>query len=71
MKVGIPKETAANERRVALTPDMATRLVGAGLEVSVQSGAGEESFFTDEMYTGAGPLLRPTRPLSWAERTLS
>ena len=59
MKVGIPKETAANERRVALTPDMATRLVGAGLEVSVQSGAGEESFFTDEMYTGAGATVAP------------
>ena len=59
MKVGIPKETAANERRVALTPDMAARLVGAGLEVSVQSGAGEEAFFTDEMYTGAGATVAP------------
>ena len=59
MKVGIPKETAANERRVALTPDMATRLVGAGLEVSVQSGAGEEAFFTDELYTGAGATVAP------------
>lgn len=57
MKIGVPKETAAGERRVALTPDMVGRLVGAGLEVVVESGAGEESLFTDESYTGAGATV--------------
>ncbi len=59
MKAGVPRETAANERRVALTPDMVGRLVGAGLEVSVQSGAGEESFYTDQAYTDAGASIAP------------
>ena len=59
MKIGVPKETAANERRVALTPDMVGRLVGAGLEVAVQSGAGEESFYTDDMYRDAGASVAP------------
>ena len=59
MKIGVPKETAAGERRVALTPDMVGRLVGAGLEVVVESGAGEESLYTDDSYTGAGASLAP------------
>ena len=59
MKIGIPKETADGERRVALTPDMVVRLVGAGMEVVVESGAGEESFFTDDTYTGAGASVAP------------
>ena len=57
MKIGVPKETAAGERRVALTPDMVGRLVGAGLEVVVESGAGEESLYTDDSYTGAGATV--------------
>ena len=59
MKIGIPKETADGERRVALTPDMVGRLVGAGMEVVVESGAGEESFFTDDTYTGSGASVAP------------
>src|SRR6059058_2040851 len=41
MKVGVPKETAAKERRVALTPDVAGKLVKSGLTVLVERGAGE------------------------------
>ena len=59
MKIGVPKETAAGERRVALTPDMVGRIVGAGMEVVVESGAGEESLYTDDSYTGAGASLAP------------
>ena len=72
MKIGVPKETAAGERRVALTPDMVGRLVGAGLEVVVESGAGEESLYTDEAYTGAGAIPCARTPLPfWAASTLS
>src|SRR5438094_9248068 len=54
MRIGVPKETAANERRVALTPDVAGRLVKAGLSVVVERGAGEAASFGDDAYGAAG-----------------
>jgi proton-translocating NAD(P)+ transhydrogenase subunit alpha len=54
VQVATPKETAEDERRVALVPDTATKLIAAGLEVSVESGAGEASFFGDDAYEKAG-----------------
>jgi NAD(P) transhydrogenase subunit alpha len=57
MLVAIPKETAPDERRVALVPDTATKLIAAKLQVSVESGAGAEAFITDEAYKAAGATL--------------
>ncbi len=57
MKVGTPKETAPDERRVALVPDSATRLAAAALEVNVESGAGSAAFITDEAYQQAGAKI--------------
>ena len=57
MKIGIPKETAPGERRVALTPDAAGRLVKSGHAVVVQAGAGAEAGFSDEAYSAAGATL--------------
>src|SRR5437879_12555602 len=54
MKVGVPKETAANERRVALSPEVAGRLVKAGLTIQVERGAGAGASFPDEAYVAAG-----------------
>ncbi len=54
MKVAIPKESAADERRVALVPDTAAKLIAASLEVSVESGAGAGAYFPDEVYEKAG-----------------
>jgi H+-translocating NAD(P) transhydrogenase subunit alpha len=54
MRIGVPKETAANERRVALTPDVAGRLVKGGHEVVIERGAGMAAFFPDSAYTAAG-----------------
>jgi len=54
VKVAVPKETAAGERRVALVPDAANKLKAAGLEVSVESGAGAAAFITDDMFAAAG-----------------
>ncbi|TME99522.1 MAG: Re/Si-specific NAD(P)(+) transhydrogenase subunit alpha [Chloroflexi bacterium] len=54
MKVAIPKETAAGERRVALVPDTATKLIAAGLQVSVQAGAGASAYLADSVYQAAG-----------------
>jgi H+-translocating NAD(P) transhydrogenase subunit alpha len=57
MKVGVLKEAAPGERRVALVPEMVARLRGAGLEVLVQSGAGAAAWFADSAYAEAGASI--------------
>ena len=59
MKIAVPKETAEGETRVALTPQIAGQLVGDGVEVLVQAGAGEASSNTDEAYREAGATVVP------------
>jgi NAD(P) transhydrogenase subunit alpha len=54
VKVGTPKETAPDERRVAVVPDTVTRLLAASLEVSVESGAGTAAYIPDGAYEKAG-----------------
>jgi H+-translocating NAD(P) transhydrogenase subunit alpha len=54
LKVGVPKESAEGERRVALIPDVVRGLTGKQLEVSVESGAGEGSGHPDSEYAEAG-----------------
>jgi NAD(P) transhydrogenase subunit alpha len=53
VRVGVPKESAPGERRVALVPDALSRLP-AGVEVAVERGAGEAASFADEAYAAAG-----------------
>src|SRR5438477_266147 len=60
MNIGSPKDTAANERRVALTPDVAGRLVKAGFSVLVERGAGEAASFGDDAFGAAGATLVAT-----------
>ena len=57
MKVGIPRERADGECRVALVPESVKKLVGSGAAVVVERGAGEGSFASDEQYTQAGATL--------------
>ena len=57
MIIGVAKETAVGERRVALVPDAVKILVGEGLEVVVESGAGEAAGFPDAAYTEKGATL--------------
>jgi NAD(P) transhydrogenase subunit alpha len=54
VRIAIPKETAERERRVALVPEGAARLVRAGLEVAVERGAGGGAGFPDAQYLAAG-----------------
>jgi NAD(P) transhydrogenase subunit alpha len=54
MKISVPKEILAGERRVALTPDSVKRLVKSGFEVFVESGAGVGSVHPDGDYEKAG-----------------
>lgn len=55
--VGVPKETLQNERRVALSPAGVEALVKQGFKVQVESGAGEESKFSDQHYRDAGATI--------------
>ncbi|HLJ62534.1 MAG TPA: Re/Si-specific NAD(P)(+) transhydrogenase subunit alpha [Stellaceae bacterium] len=59
MKISIPKERRAHERRVAATPDTVKRLVAQGHEVVVESGAGAGAFFLDRAYQEAGATIAP------------
>ncbi len=55
--VGVPTETEAGERRVALVPDLVPKLKQAGLEVFVQRGAGEAAGFSDESFAEKGAQI--------------
>jgi len=57
MRIGVTKETAPGERRVALVPDIVSRLTASGFEVLVEEGAGEQASFTDAAYTEAGATV--------------
>ena len=57
MKISVPKERRPHERRVAASPDTVKRLVGMGLELVVESGAGAGASFTDEAYQAAGASI--------------
>jgi NAD(P) transhydrogenase subunit alpha len=61
MQIAVPRERTPGERRVALTPDGAARLAGAGLQVSVEAGAGVEAGFPDAAYESAGIRMVPVR----------
>src|SRR5262245_63963121 len=54
MKIGVPKETADGERRVALVPDVVKALIGKGVDVAIEAGAGEGASYADSDYTEAG-----------------
>ncbi len=54
MKVGVPKETHDGERRVALVPELVSRLAKSGIETVVESGAGSGAHRSNEAYVAAG-----------------
>ena len=57
MRLAVPKETRPGEQRVAVVPGDLARLAGVGIEVVVQSGAGEAALYTDHDYESAGATL--------------
>jgi len=63
MKIGVAKERAPNERRVALVPDAIGRLTGAGLDVLVEQGAGQAAMLPDAAFASAGATVVPTKRL--------
>ncbi len=68
MRVAVPKETGAGERRVALVPDSVGRLTAAGFTVAVEQGAGAEAGFADAEYGAAGAeVVAPGELLAGAD----
>ncbi len=67
MRIAVAKEIEVCERRVALIPDIVARLVKQGLEVWVESGAGERSFFSDPAYEAAGATIISDSVKLWSE----
>jgi NAD(P) transhydrogenase subunit alpha len=57
MRIGVPKETADGERRVALVPEVVRKLTGQGHEVAVEPGAGAEALIPDSEFQDAGAAL--------------
>ncbi len=57
MKIGVPRETSAGERRIALVPESAKKLVEAGNEVVIESAQSASVDFKDAAYTAAGARL--------------
>jgi len=63
MKVGVARETAQGERRVALVPEALGKLTAAGLEILVESGAGAGATIPDQAYAEAGATVVGTSDL--------
>src|SRR5438045_2720101 len=61
MRIAVPKETAAGERRVSIVPESVKRLVGKKIDTSVESGAGLTSRVSDDEYKAAGATIEASR----------
>ena len=67
MKVAVIKEAPPGERRVALVPEAVVKLRAAGIEVLVESGAGDRAWFADGAYAEAGASIVPAAELAAAD----
>ncbi len=67
MKIGVPKEAADGEKRVALSPQSAAALKKLGYDCVVESGAGAGARFTDEAYADAGVEVVPSAADVWSQ----
>ena len=57
MKIGILKEKQSNESRVAITPDIAKKLISNNYTIHIESGSGEKSYFSDKDYSDSGCII--------------
>ena len=55
--LGVPKELTPGERRVAATPDTCLKYVAMGMDVLVETGAGQGAFYSDDEYRAAGAVI--------------
>src|SRR6202521_5600818 len=66
MRIGVPKETAAGEHRVALVPEVVSKLKAKGLDVVVQNGAGSDALLPDAAYAEAGAEMTGDASQVWS-----
>ena len=59
MNIAVPRETRPGECRVALVPESCKKLIQAGYTVTLEAGAGDRSFYSDEAYRAAGAMVEP------------
>ena len=71
MRIAVPKEIRDGEKRVALVPDVINKLTRLGYEVVIESGAGNYSQATDDLYTAAGATVKSGNVISDADVVLS
>jgi NAD(P) transhydrogenase subunit alpha len=57
--IGVPREIAAGEKRVATVPEVVEKLIKLGFRVAVESGAGDAANFSDDAYRAAGAEITP------------
>jgi NAD/NADP transhydrogenase alpha subunit len=69
LTIGVPRETAAGEKRVATVPEVVEKLIKLGFAVIVESGAGDAANISDDAYRAAGAGLSRIRPFSGRLRT--
>ena len=67
MKIGIPKEVHAGEKRVAATPETVGQLAKLGYTVAIEAGAGEGAQFADDAYRKAGAEIVTEPRALWAQ----
>src|SRR5512139_3548160 len=67
MRIGVPKETAPGEKRVATVPDVVAKLIKLGFSVAVESGAGDAANFADDTYRAAGADVVGSAAELWAQ----
>ncbi|HUW26258.1 MAG TPA: Re/Si-specific NAD(P)(+) transhydrogenase subunit alpha [Gallionella sp.] len=66
LMIGIPREIAAGEKRVATVPDVVEKLIKLGFKVAVESGAGDAANFSDDAYRTAGAEIIEGAAKLWA-----
>jgi len=71
MRIAVPREIKSGEKRVALVPDIISKLTKAGLEVVIESGAGVSAQYSDKQFSDAGAQVKSTDVIADADVVLS
>src|SRR6202050_3394678 len=65
MRIGVPRENTSGEHRVALVPEVVSKLKAKGLDVVIQSGAGADALLSDAAFTDAGAQVTDDAAEVW------
>ena len=71
MRIAVPREIKSGEKRVALVPDIISKLTKAGLEVVIETGAGVAAQYSDKQFSDAGAQVKSTDVIADSDVVLS